>query len=377
MSKSIVPHEVRSRILRLLQKYGEMSLISIVGLYRLDYGESLDPAIYGYTNGLIEMFSTMLETVTMFKFRNITMCKPSQIILNSTKANSAPQIRVDHLSKRQKINRSVAMSLIADLSNEALWFSDLLRFYFKRGYADLNLARSPYEDAISRQPIKMAEIIRQISAELKKHPKGMRLSDLSKFPEYIFRNYFKENTIAQAVEDYPEIFYSIQPDDYVDSGVSDVTDESESSETIVFDGRTTTVAKLDQYDLKPYDLTKEQVIYYCIKSGLYQKTILLIRKANFEGLKLSVWGQSINQNFTAPPAFKMDQAIASEYQKKIDHIYPVTIFQVLASDGLLKIQSNPDCVNDLRLFPPEKALDWAHYHHDLQRKIGLIAPSTT
>lgn len=159
-------------------------------------------------------------------------------------------------------------------------------------------------------------------------------------------------------------------------------------EPLVFDGVTKT-CNLSARIHTDEDL--EQIANNFIESGLYQKTLILLLGAKGEGLKLSVWAQSIKSNFKNKPpppvgssgysscndddnteessvnltTSNSSLSLATESSmgypdlKAFEQICiskPLDMFLALHQLQLIRLLSAKDCKNDIRIHLPASKL---------------------
>lgn len=215
---------------------------------------------------------------------------------------------------------------IFDPNNQILWGEKHAKL-LERSH-NLLISLSPFELAHKRNPPKMRVEENRIRRALSAYPNGLPLNFICTIIS-LDKRLFNAPSIATIIEETPELFYIKHS-------------HQDDKEPTVFDGHNHTYDDLSGNYIPDTDSSPSCIAFLSIVTGLYQKTILLVRKAEPDGLKLSTWLQSLQANF--PEDLE---------GTKLYKVRPLTLFLALKNVNLIDIRSHKNCLNDLRLHLPD------------------------
>lgn len=336
----ILPQEFVTKIHKLFLECGGESipLLVIPSLYKHAYGEVLDATELGFEDGLIGFFKELSNIFTIsYREQQLVCSLRQQHISNLPNGKSALDIITKAKSDSPShccYSRFVRVQDCHGLLNSdcILWQEPYMRELLE--YRNLVIPISPLQSALSRDPVRVQQQVFTIHLILKQYPDGVPLSDLANML-VVDKRLFNVTSIDSMVTQYPEIFY-----------IEDQMD----GELLIFDGKTYCHSNRGCGQLLE-NLTAE-IEVYCwgsVRSGLYQKTVILIREAGDEGLRLCVWKQAIENNFKKSHMPYVEEILLN--------LNPITLFIMLELKGMITIKASRNSLNDLRLHIPTNKID--------------------
>lgn len=327
-----IPEDIKSRLERLLCVHKRVSVNSLPFVYAMTYDETLDATKCGFAEGLYELLDRsnyMIQinngVCSLTEEFDRRACMADQAFDfeeddKSTPIDFVTFVRRFHLRRRYKDFFSPG--------NFYLWHNHLKILSTKPN--DITIPRSPYEKALIENHQKMSKFADFVHACLSKHPRGLPLIQLYLHIPFDKR-FLNQTSVENVVLSYPEIFHCYD-------------EENEEGLLMVYDGRTTTFEDLSGNDLTTYTSINPYKIAACaILTGVYQMTLMLIKKAHNDGLKVCVWMESLRINFGNLP---------EKFQKMLDKIDPLVFFLAMQFVGLVSVKSHKYSKNDLRAYLP-------------------------
>lgn len=329
----VIPNELIVRIKDLLSYYCEIPFMHMPTLYYFRYKEYLDASLLGFDNGLNGLLHELRDFVMISTKEGIRTChliehcQPKLEVKEQTDDTLNPFLYVKkvHAGRREKDSFNPA--------NLVLWSCEH-RPLLDMDPGCVEIALSPIEIAEMRNPYAIKSERFELHKCLVKFSDGIPLIQLYKYYN-LKKRLFNSNSYAALVEEFPEIFFvvAMRPEE----------------EPRVYDGVTRTYSSLTGSKLKHSDLARS-IVYQSIEFGLYQMTLILLRKAGKDGLKLSVWRQSIKNTYFDFGIERIENLL-HEYE-------PLYFFMCLAAYDLVQVKSHPRCKNDLRVHFPKKPVDF-------------------
>lgn len=351
----ILPNDLIIKIKQLLLKYKEIPLMQVPTLFYFDYEEYLDAGTLGFDNGLTGLFGELKDLVDITLSKEgleicslSEQCKPKLIANRNTNSSTAILKEISIQSYVKSVHDRRREKNLFDGNDVHLWRNKINKL-LKYDLESIHIAQSPLELAIERSPSRMMFEIKRIHKFMSQYPQGIKLNEIYSLYQ-LDKRLFNSTAYAELVEEYPELFYLVRSSD-------------EDEEPLIFDGVTNTYNELDNHDLKNLGYTSSVLVYQTIVSGVYQKTLLLLRKAGKDGLKLSVWRQSLKSNFLDVGIFDMER-----YNRLLS-LEPLTLFLNLTSFGLVELKSHKNCKNDIRIHFPAKKMNFKELLADLEQDI--------
>lgn len=334
--RQVLSDELANKIEQIISYYGPISFDSFPTIYYLTYGQHLDATSRGFYHG----FHDLIEQSSSIGFTKKSGClhviltdysainKSHQECNKENEENVPPFIALVRNFHRQREYKDFFLE-----SNIYLWQgkTDILH----RTLDDIIIVNSPYLKGLKQNERRMLEFAEAAHHTLSKFPYGVPLNQLYIHLKFD-KKFLNQTSIADIVTNYPEIFHI-------------ANEENELGQKMIFDGKTITFDNLTGSDLIQYTKMNAHRIASCaIISGAYQMTLMMIKKAHHEGLKLCVWFESLKMNCD-----KLDK----RFLNLIEEIDPFVFFLALTSVGLVQLKSRKECKNDIRIHLPEKRFD--------------------
>lgn len=331
-----LPQDIISKTHRLLVECENIPILVFPALYRSAYGEILDAVELGFDEGIVGLFNALPNMFSLRVVRGRIVCSLSQFHLKRRPRGTSTLDLVDKAIATRPLNKSRCCFAQYILNKETGLFNPDNIFWRDLAYREYLEARriivpfSPLEHAAAKDPERVQFQALKIHRFLKDRTEGINLSDLASLR--VDKVLFNVTSIEDMVHQYPEIFY---------------VEGRKDHELLVFDGKTT------NHMSRHVDLISRLggdwgmpafYSYAAVQSGIYQMSIILIREAGNEGLRLCVWKQAIVNNFVIPEERR--------FVRKIMSSDPISFFLALEAYNMIQIRPHPDSLNDLRLFLP-------------------------
>lgn len=316
------------RTQRLLSQYGFMTFEEFAVAYLCHFRDNLDVLNLGFDDGYLGFFQQLDHMVSLYEYEENIICSlnkatfhPELLFMKASRSHAEVNPK-SYGSLIPKVDRNHEPCGFFSPDNTILWgpkFAHLLKCDPK----NISISMSPLELAINRNLARVKNEISMIRKALARFPQGIALNQLYTVVN-IDKRLFNAPSIATIVEECPELFY--------------ISRIKSDGEPVVYDGFEHTYQDLSGATIPKTKSGPRRSSYTAIASGLYQKTILLVRKAGAEGLKLAVWLQSMRESF--PGDFDLHD------------VHPLSFFLCLKNVGLIDIRSHKKCKNDLRIYLP-------------------------
>lgn len=342
----IIPSEIIQNTEYIIRKYGPLPIIWFPVFYHKHYNTVLDASLMGYTRGIMEFFGSLDYMVKIDVSRSgsyiLSLKKNYNTATTQAHTNGLTRLTPDSFQKTistacnallltRNYNRALCRIFEADI--DTLWHGNL-KSLLKISDADIEIAKSPYELIQKHEPFVVGPVINRLRQVLTACSEGIAISKLSLMVP-INKRLFNVTSIDAFTVEYPEIFYIHES-------------EQDNQESLVLDGRTNTYENIKEFCAKDKEnMDTRRIVRLAYMTGVYQKTLLLLRKAEPEGLKLSVWNKSMRSTFG-------DDVINRETE--ILNMSALNLFASLYSHGLVEIRSHPGCKNDLRIHLPTRPI---------------------
>lgn len=311
----ILPQDIVLKTIQTLHLHKEVPVQLFPTLYKSAHDQIFDAVTMGYSDGIIEFF---LDLSNMVNVR----CDKSGLSYISLRQNE------EQSEKKHSSEKDEHLNPLFRKSNTVLWHNKLSLLAMPY----LIIAQSPLEIAVKRHPQYVKEEINRIKMMLSNHPNGIRLNEISR-KVTINKKLFSATCINSLTQQLPEIFYRV---------------DRSGEEPLVFDGSIKTHPDLLGQDVRSFGgYNPMRIAADAHMSGLYQKTLLLMRECGSHGLKIVVWLQSIQCNFRGV----CDEMHVLE-SHLLNKIGALRFFLALARFGLVELKSAEGCKNDLRAFCP-------------------------
>lgn len=357
--RRVLPSEIIVRTQKLLQQYGRMTLDQFVMAYLSHFKTILDATAIGFDDGVIGLFSELSDMVHLEELQDGTvLCSLRQDLqtkkhqtmpLGSYHENRLNALKEDTSSEKQRyaipnqdnnqsheniLAQKPFASLVTNIDkysrpgeifnpdNQVLW-SNQYKALLMRSMDSISIPKSPYELAQCLDPVRTERDSLYIRKHLSKYSNGLPLNQTYGL---IKTSKYQSNSYATCAEQCPELFYiKYMPDD---------------QEPVVFDGH---LYNHEDFDFT-FSITKSPslIAFQSITSGIYQMTMLLVRKAEPDGLKVGVWRQSMIVNFPR----------AIDDINQIMNMPPLVFFLTLKEVGLIDLKPTKICKNDIRVHLP-------------------------
>lgn len=344
----LIDYQIITQVTEVLKTFGEIPLHLFTSIFSSYHGNILDASSLGFDDGLFGFFREMPEFVELSN-DGILRLTGEQTIGRSGPKKESSQMILERVNMRKNKN-------LFDPSDTLLWPS-VHRYLLDINLDHVKIAQSPIEMAYTRSFGEMSHEVWAIHQALVRYNDGIMLNELIKIHRFNLR-FFAVPSLDELTIDYPEIFYRVEP-------------EMDGRDALIFDGKTRTIEDLSGKDISSLHKNPSRTCVKFVMSGLYQKTLLMIRKAGSEGLKLVIWRASINSN---KKMFKINTCDRDE--KRLLDMEPLVLFLILASEKFVVIRSHKDCKNDLRIFYPPSAIDLESYFKSAKRSNGSEGSST-
>lgn len=361
--KQLIPHDVIQRIEQLLIINGTIPLHNFQSLYIYEYAQVLDCFEIGYDGSLVDLLHEhrIQAFMQIFVYNDISYCRHRNTLRNklsdinyqcmpkcdsnnnSNNDNNGNNKSFLHFVKNQRFRHKTKN--LFDENNNILWNKET-RHLLTISDNQIMLALSPLEQAYRRDPMTTRKVLNRIRATFAVNPEGIALSEIP-IKLNIDKGLFNATTYNSLIAENPELFYEEQRD---------------GLESVIFDGRLKTYSDLSGKELNIPEEDIADFVYTAIKRGIYQKTLLLIRKADKAGLKLGVWKQTLWLNFRIDD--KADGLLLARYG-------PLDSLLMMCSYGLLRIESPTQHKNDLRLGFPAKTVNFRCLMDRLHEQMSL------
>lgn len=345
----ILPSDIVQNTQYVIRRYQPLPLQMFPILYEKHYRTILDATSLGF-DGILGLFNELDYLIqiqrnakgnTILRLKHIDEDKINQNGYHKDNTLALERLRAITLPNNQfvaRMNYNRAIGRIFKQNIDRLWpgaLKELLDIPRK----DIEIVKSPYERVNLYEPTKARPVIRRLRQILSSYPAGIEISDLGSLI-MINKSLFNVASINEFTVEYPEIFYIEEPDE-------------EGGESLVLDGRSNTYKNLKEYNFKYIDDKENEnavdLSKMAMESCVYQKTLILLRAAEPNGLKLSVWEKTFRCNFG--PSFNSNE-------EKLLSLGGLKIFGALFRDGLLEIRSSEECKNDLRIHLPTKPINF-------------------
>ena len=137
---------------------------------------------------------------------------------------------------------------------------------------------------------------------------------------------------------------------------------------MVFDGSTKTYCDFDDLSIESLNIDPYVVAFRCLQTGLYQKTLILIKHSSHLGLKLAVWFSSLEMNFQQFDKTSSEK-MRTGYQNLLK-MQPLHMALALDSFNLIRLTAGPEFRNDLRLHLPPKDFKINQFFEELKAYWG-------
>jgi len=338
-----LPNDLIIKTRLLLINHESIPIKHFATLFYLKFDQLIDATAIGFDNGLVGFFNELSDMVDVKQTPNGLACslrincRPRQTDSQKDRSTSSKRLarEKDQAStdfgsfiKRTHLRRS-----IFNYENGVLWPEHFVPIAFK---SDVVLALSPLEAAAIRNSARVEREIAKVHKALSRYPNGIRLNEISTVVK-IDKRLFNAPSLDTVVVECPELFYCVEPG-------------KDGEEPIVYDGITNTHEDINNVCMKSSNIHPYNLAYKAIVSGIYQKTLILIRTAGGDGLKLGVWHQSMLINFPNLPG--------EPFENELISMCPLTLFSALAFLDMVNIRSHVNSKNDLRIHLPMKIVNF-------------------
>lgn len=344
----IIPSEIIHNTETVIRKYQPLPMIWFPHFYWKHYNILIDASSMGYSQGILGFFraldyminisiSSAGSYILSLKNEYMTTRKQSytngMLTMTPKSFEKTTSTAGNALLITRNYNRALRRLFEGDI--DILWHGDL-RNLLKIDDANIEIAKSPYEIVNVYEPVKVGPVINRLRQVLSAFPKGIAVSQLSQLVHFNKR-LFNVTSIDAFTVEYPEIFYIHESDE-------------DNQESLVLDGRSNTYENIKSYcPIDKENFNPGRISSLAFMTGLYQKTLLLLRKAEPEGLKLSVWNKSMRSSF--------GEAVIDK-EVELLNLSALTVFAALYRIGWVEIRSHPGCKNDLRVHLPSRPIQF-------------------
>lgn len=318
IQKPISP-DIINNIINLLTKYSSIPLENFLQTYYYSFNKLLDPdKDLGCSCGLSSAAGIFSR---------------EGILFDDTGETLKLKLRKD-VAQGSKIRPTdFAHGAIFDPKFGKLWFGDSLDFL--QSDRKLIIEKSPLELAMIRNRDKVEEAQKLFTNYFKFKPEGIKLTHMSSLMGTVIdKHLFNVSNFIELVQHYPEIYLKVERRIEVE-GFRAVRED------IIYDGNKYTYKNIPDH-IFDFNITDSAALALsAIRSGVYAKTLLLVRAAGRAGLKIHVWAESMKKNFK----FHTESAC------NIIKTNPIEFFFKLEHQGLINVESI-GARNDLRAFVP-------------------------
>lgn len=329
-----------NQVIDLLKDYGVVHIDLFTSLFNRKHGQILDASSLGFDDGLRGFFREISDIITLFEDGNIELNFDEYLTkgIHSTQAThitmKQPVQRIlDRINKRREKN-------LFNPRETLLWSNDY-QYLLEIDLCRITIDKSPLELNLLSRKILPTEVT-AIHKILVNHTNGIKLNELRQYYQFNLRSFSSPSLDTLTVE-YPELFYRVEP-------------ERDGDEPLIYDGKTKTIDDLSGKSVSNWGIDPAKLCSLFVLSGLYQKTLILIKKAGTEGLKLAVWQSTVKINLSI-----FGHSSRLDLETKLLDKEPLELFLALASEGFVLIKSHKNSKNDLRIFFPSSALDFNRY----------------
>lgn len=356
----ILSSDIVSKIRQLFIEFGEIPYYELPTMYQHQYAEILDLADLGFDNGLVGFLSQLDYFIDTKPTEHGYSCvmKHNAFIGETngqeltTGANGTIRVKnsiirnysIVELLKERKSN--IRNKYLFDSNNTYLWLEKFK--YILKKINNVVLVPSPLEEAYCKDLYGTRMQVNKIRKALARYPNGIELQDIENVVGTINKSLFGFTSIGELVDALPELFYRVEPKECPER-------------PMIYDGHTKSFDDVEYFDINlDKDVNKMCgpfiIAHMTIITGLYQKTLILIKQSGLEGLKLTVWEESLKRNFKIG---------GEQYESIVLELPPLKLFLTLAHVGLVEIKSHPQCKNDLRVHFPSKEVNFEKLKKDI------------
>lgn len=352
-------NDIVSKTRDLLNKYEEIPLNIFGILFSANYGEVFDATDLGFDNGIIGFFEQLSGMIKLSQSGKKIVCSLHEHAKVARKQKLYSEKGLEEfIFLIQDIHSKRRAQDLFNEEHTLLWTMRYRKYLEYDCLKSIKIPMSPMELALEKNPQGFAEQVCKIREVFRHFPNGIQQNQIISYVS-IDKRLFNCYSMNQLVDLYPEIFFRL--------------DSKKDEDELVFDGFERTYFDFS-IDLETSKFTPFIIVFRCITSGLYQKTLIMIRVAGCDGLKLVVWKQSMLDNF------KKEKK--RPYEEELMELKPTVIFQALQSYGLVSLKSNPSCKNDIRIHFPDKRLNFNQFFEEeivtpIKSKTSSAENSTT
>lgn len=338
----LIDIETITQVTQVLEAFGEIPLHLFTSLFSSFHGIILDASSLGFDDGLFGLFRELSDFVQLSNDGLIRL-RVEQTNGGGRPRKKSSQMILERINMRKNKN-------LFDPNDTLLW-PGKHHYLLDINLDHVKIAKSPLEMALICSFQEMSREVNSIHQALVKYNDGIKLHEIRNIHPFKIRLFSQISLDAITVE-YPEIFYRVEP-------------ERDGCEALIFDGKTRTLQDLTGKSIPSPCKNPSRICLKFVMSGLFQKTLIIIKKAGSEGLKLAVWRESIKLNKNL---FKLN--ILTDDERKLLNMEPLVLFLILASERFIEIKSHKGSKNDLRIFYPPSAIDLESYFKSAKRSNG-------
>lgn len=329
---SKIDDNIKANVIALLNEHPKIPSICWADFYYYKFEEVFCAASLGFEHGLAGFMKTldyMVDEITddqgMYWYKIKDRYRESYARLTDTAGRIVPNKALELLGQTQ-----IARQILGD---PELWRG---KFEQLKLVADkLRIVLSPLEQAYKRNSMEVHRHVLMIHNKMVTFSHGIRLNEIHRHVK-ISPAIFNQLSFESFVVEFPELFYRVDP-------INETGDNYD--EPLVYDGFTHTLSR-NQLEVRA-NIENMKLVYFSITSGIYHKTLLLLNAAGSSGLKITVWFDSIRQNWTTEENKMQDPDVLDPFDTPA-----IDVAKALYTFKLLTISSNPRNKNDLRLFFP-------------------------
>lgn len=326
---------------KLLEELGDIPILNFASFWDYKYEESIDFVQLGHPEGLVGFLRDHSHRFGVYSDKDGVL----KVGLIPDKSESPPpddcgeQVKENMISLSSGKHRPIdgTIDRLFD-GNNSLWANHPWAKCLNQ--KNIFIASSSYELAFDVNRANTTAMVRKFRAIFAKYPSGVPITQIYKLVNVqdALTTFNVSISIVTLIDELPEIFYRAKMpngcDDLVLSGFDHSIQDLTGHDDVFFLGQR----------------EPDVIVTDAINSGMYQKTLLLIKEAGqIKGLKINVWQKSIKENFYPKNERQFENDIAD--------FSPLTYFLALARYDLVELRSSEDSKNDIRAHLPRKYID--------------------